>query len=47
MNLDWLTCIQKFKVPLQVTNMTLFKEYLKKDLHLNLNLNQDTLLITL
>jgi hypothetical protein len=24
MNLDWLTCIQEFRVPLQIINMTWF-----------------------
>jgi hypothetical protein len=40
MNLDWLTCIQEFGVPLQVVNKT-------KDLNSNLSLNQVTLMITL
>jgi hypothetical protein len=46
MNLDWLTCIQEFGVPLQVVNKTWFK-YTKKDLNSNLSLNQVTLMITL
>jgi hypothetical protein len=29
MNLDWLTCIKKIEVPLQVANMTLFHKYSK------------------
>jgi hypothetical protein len=27
MNLDWLTCIQEFGVPLQMLNMTLVYKY--------------------
>jgi hypothetical protein len=42
MNLYYLICIKKFKVPLQVVNKTWFKNISKK-LNLNLNLNQDTL----
>jgi hypothetical protein len=34
-NLDWLTCIQKFKVPLQVANRTT-KEIFSKSSNLNL-----------
>jgi hypothetical protein len=37
MNLDWLTCIQKFGVPLQVVNETwfkIFKERFKLEIEL-------------
>jgi hypothetical protein len=37
MNLDRVTCIQKFKVPLQVVNRT-YKGKPKKSSNLNLNL---------
>jgi hypothetical protein len=30
MNLDWLTCLQNFEVPLQVVNETWFKLYSMK-----------------
>jgi hypothetical protein len=42
-NLYDLTCIKKFKVPLQVANMTWFNDIQRKDLNSNLNLNQHTL----
>jgi hypothetical protein len=42
MNLDCLTCIQKFEVPLQVVNKTWFNNIQRKDLNSNLKLNQGT-----
>jgi hypothetical protein len=30
MDLNWLTCMQKFGVPIQVVNMTCFHNYSKK-----------------
>jgi hypothetical protein len=36
-NLDWLTCIHNFEVPLQLENKSWFKYYSKKDLNSKLN----------
>jgi hypothetical protein len=49
MNLDWLTCIQKFGVSSQVVNKTWFNIIQRKgsNSHLNLKLNHVTLMITL
>jgi hypothetical protein len=45
MNLDCLTCMQTFGVPLQVVNKA-WSTYTKKDLNSNSSLNQITLMGT-
>jgi hypothetical protein len=46
-NLDGLTCIQEFEVPIQVANKTWFNNIKIKGLNSKLNLNNDILYITL